>query len=95
MQQIPEKRFAPRWVILIYIVSLLEAIGLAVHFGARVTDPEMASMQPLYTDTQESASKLVTQPGCADCGAIPHSPQHAAVKREYVIHDDGRHREIR
>jgi len=43
MQQKTRNRFAPRWVMIIYIVSVMEAIGLSVYFNARISDPQVGS----------------------------------------------------
>jgi hypothetical protein len=40
----------PLWVLVIFFMSFLEAIGLAVYFKADIADAEFASMQPAYTE---------------------------------------------
>jgi hypothetical protein len=95
MQQILKNRFAPRWITLMYITTVVEAIGLAVYFSAPLTDPEMASMQPLYADTQEAPSTAAAQPDCSQCLEFARSPQHAFIKRDYADHNTGQMREAR
>jgi hypothetical protein len=95
MQQILKNRFAPRWITLMYVTSVIEAIGLAVYFSAPLTDPEMASMQPLYADTQEATSTAAAQPDCPQCLQFARSPQHASIKRDYADHTTGRLPEAR
>jgi|GEM_PF-2891079 len=46
--------FAPNWVVIIFFLSLLEAIGFAIYFKADLVDPEIASIEPLYTGTQDT-----------------------------------------
>lgn len=81
MRQLHKDQFAPRWVILIYILSLVEALGLSIYFGAGVTDPEMASMQPEYVDTQQATARLAEEPACGQCLLLARSPHPAALKR--------------
>jgi hypothetical protein len=98
MQQILQNRFAPRWIMLMYVTSVIEAIGLAVYFSAPLTDPEMASMQPLYADTQisqEAPSTAAAQPDCPRCMQFARSSQHASIKRDYADHNAGRMTEAR
>ena len=78
-----------------YMTSVVEAIGLAVYFSTPLTDPEMASMQPLYADTQEALSTAAAQPDCPQCLEFARSPQHASIKRDYADHDTGRLPEAR
>jgi len=80
MRQPHKNHFAPRWVILIYLISILEAVGLSIHFRTRLTDPEMASMQPPYTETQQARSGLAArQPACDQCPLLARSPHESAV----------------
>ena len=96
MQQILRNRFAPRWVIVIYVMSVVEAVGLAIHFNVRLADPEMASMQPLSIETQEASSSATAQSACPRCELVAKSPQHESIKRDYAHHDgSGRQRESR
>lgn len=81
MQQINKDQFAPRWVVVIYILSLMEAIGFAIYFGASLPDPEMASMQPQYVDMQRAPERLAEQPACIHCLLLASSPHPVAVKR--------------
>jgi hypothetical protein len=96
MQDTPPHRFAPRWVVLIYMMSIVEAIGLAVYFSAGVTDPEMASMQPLYTASQEASSTVMAQPACPECLLVARSRQHVSIDRAHADRNaSGRQRESR
>ena len=82
MQRTQKTRFAPRWVILIYLFSVIEAIGLSIYFSAGVTDPEMASMQPLYVEAQQApAGMAVQQPACEQCLLLARSPHQGTVSR--------------
>ena len=78
-----------------YMMSVVEAIGLAVYFSAPLTDPEMASMQPVYVDAQEAPSTAAAQPDCPQCLEFARSPQHASIKRDYADHNTGRLPETR
>jgi hypothetical protein len=92
MQQILQARFAPRWIKLIYMTSIVEAIGLAVHFSAPLTAPEMASLQPPLIATQipqEASSTAAAQPDCLRCLQFARTPQHAAIKGGYADHNTG------
>ena len=81
MQQSQKNRLAPRWVILIYLISILEAIGLSIYFRARLVDAEMASMQPLQLETQQARSGLAAyQPACDQCLLLATSPHQVADK---------------
>jgi len=96
MQQIFENDFAPRWVILIFFMSLIEAIGLAIYFNAPLMDPELASMQPLYIDAQSESAAMVARPD-GDCRMPDGDCQlRAASPREYIEQDRlSRHSESR
>lgn len=65
---------ARRWASWILILSVLEAIGLAIHFNATLLDPELASMEPLYADSQGAPNDTV----CVPCTASGSFPKHAA-----------------
>jgi hypothetical protein len=80
MRQSLKHHFAPRWVILIYLMSVLEAVGLAAYFRAGLTDPEMASMQPLYVDTQQAPARASAQPDWGKCLLLARSAHHAGVE---------------
>ncbi|MDB5759067.1 MAG: hypothetical protein JWM30_2356 [Burkholderia sp.] len=84
MQRTQKNHSTPRWVILIYLLSVVEAIGLSIYFSAGVTDPEMASMQPLYADRQTTAGMAAQQPACDQCLLLarsPHQGQGAVTRR--------------
>ena len=96
MRQLLQNHLAPRWVILIYLMSVVEAVGLSVYFKARLTDPEMASMQPLTMATQEASGKKVAQPGCANCMVLARSRHDATATSDYADRDrSDRRRETR
>ncbi|MFL6720143.1 MAG: hypothetical protein ACJ8G3_27660, partial [Burkholderiaceae bacterium] len=59
MQQRFRHHSVPRWVVVIYIASLIEAMGLAIYFKARIEDPEMVSMQPPFMEIQETSESGV------------------------------------
>lgn len=69
---------------IIYIVSVVEAIGLSVYFNARISDPEMASMEPPPMDMQDTTAEAATQPGCAHCSMVAGAPQHVLTGHGYV-----------
>ena len=81
MQQSDKNHFAPRWATLIYIVSVLEAVGLSIYFTVSFTDPEMASMQPQYVEMQQLTATAAEQPVCEHCLLLARSPHQAAIKR--------------
>jgi len=81
MQQSKKNQFGPRWVIVIYIVSVLEAIGLSIYFRASLSDPEMASMQVQYLDAQQAPASVAENPACHDCLLLARSPHAAPLKR--------------
>jgi hypothetical protein len=82
MRQPHKHQFVPRWVILIYLASVLEAIGLSIYFRVQLTDPEMAIMEPLYAETQQAHSGPdARQPACDQCQLLARSPHQAALKR--------------
>lgn len=96
MRQRLQHHLTPRWVLLIYIASVMEAVGLSVYFQARLTDPEMASMQALTVDAQGMSSKAAVQPGCTHCLMLAKSRQHAVIRKDYTDRDrSGRERESR
>jgi hypothetical protein len=83
MRQSHNNHFAPRWVLLIYLISVMEAVGLSIYFRPWLTDAEMASMQPLYTETQQAGSELTAQqPTCDQCLLLAGSPHQDAIKRQ-------------
>jgi hypothetical protein len=73
--------FARSWISWILIMSVLEAIGLAIHFNATLLDPELASMEPLYMNTQGAATV------CVPCTAAGSFPRHAASRSGYRNQD--------
>jgi len=73
-------QFAPRWVVVIYIVSLLEALGLSIYFRADLPDPEMASMQPQYVDMQQAPTRMAGQPACDHCLLLARSRHPESVE---------------
>ena len=78
-----KSHLAPRRVILIYLISILEAIGLSIYFRARLIDAEMASMQALQMENQQARSGLAArQPACDQCLLLARSPHQAAVKSQ-------------
>ena len=96
MRQLLRNHLAPRWVILIYLMSVLEAVGLSVHFQARLTDPEMDSMQPLSVAAPDAPDRRPAQPGCTHCMVLAGSRQHAMTNGEYADRDrSDRRRETR
>jgi hypothetical protein len=46
MRQSHNNHFAPRWVFLIYLISVMEAVGLSIYFRPWLTDAEMTAQQP-------------------------------------------------
>lgn len=76
-----KNHFAPRWVILIYMASVVEAVGFSIYFEARLPDPEMASMQPQYVEMQGQPARVAQQPACSPCLLLAGYPQQAAIKR--------------
>lgn len=81
MQQSKKNQFGPRWVIVIYIVSVLEAVGLSIYFRAGLSDPEMASMQAQYVDAQQAVAGVAESPACHDCLLLARFPHAAPLKR--------------
>jgi hypothetical protein len=75
--------FARRWISWILIMSVLEAIGLAIQFNVTLLDPELASMEPLYMDTQGASAATV----CVPCTAAGSFPRHAASGSGYRNQD--------
>lgn len=96
MRQLLQKHFATRWAVVIYLVSVAEAVGLSVYFNARLTDPEMASMEAVAVETESASGKVVAQPDCERCLVVAGSHQHAAVRSDYAGEDgSGRQRQSR
>ncbi len=96
MRQLTKDQFAPRWVMLIYILTVVEAIGLSVYFETSLADPEMASMQSLSIDMEETPASMTAQTTCRQCLMVAATPQHAAVRHDGIDRDArGRMRERR
>jgi hypothetical protein len=55
---------APTWVLVIFFLSLCEAIGLTIYFHADIVDPEVASMQPAFLKARELDTMMAIGPGC-------------------------------
>lgn len=81
MQQSKKNQFGTRWAIVIYIVSVLEAIGLSIYFRASIPDPEMASMQAQYVEAEQVPASAAGSPACHDCLLLARSPHAAPLKR--------------
>ncbi|MBK4733122.1 hypothetical protein [Noviherbaspirillum pedocola] len=99
----PSIDFAPRWVLVIFFLSLCEAIGLAIYFHADITDPETASMQPAYLEAQGDDTMMavgsncsVDKPGVAkgNCRQEAHEIMQARKRQEQdrpTRHVESRH----
>lgn len=83
--------FAPRWVHVIYFLSLGEAIGLTIYFHANLIDPETASMQSAYVEAISNVTKFVVDDECgtdrprtakADCRREAHKGMQAQKRQE-------------
>jgi hypothetical protein len=99
----PSIDFAPRWVLVIFFLSLCEAIGLAIYFHADITDPETASMQPAYLEAQGVDTRMAVGPACAvdkakadkgNCRQEAHDIMQAQKRQEQdrtIRHVESRH----
>jgi hypothetical protein len=66
MQRMLPIDLAPRWVLVVFLLSLCEAIGLAIYFHADLSDPEVASMQPAYLEAGGVDTMMADTPACGD-----------------------------
>jgi hypothetical protein len=85
--------FAPRWVLVIYFLSLGEAIGLTIYFHADLVDPESASMQSAYVEARSNVATFVVEDECgadkprtakADCRREAHNGMQVQKRQEHV-----------
>jgi hypothetical protein len=103
MQRVFTTNFFPRWIIVILLLSLCEAIGLAIYFHADLADPEVASMQPVYPDVMRADTMLAVQPACMPgvtgtknetCEHVAHKaaqPQKPKHQDRYIRHVETKH----
>jgi hypothetical protein len=94
---------APRWVLVIFFMSLCEAIGLAIYYHADLSDAEVASMQPAYLEAQGADTRMAVAPACGadhskaasgDCRQEAHQALHAQQPKEQdrtIRHVESRH----
>ncbi|SMP50079.1 hypothetical protein SAMN06295970_102387 [Noviherbaspirillum suwonense] len=81
MQQPPNTQFIPRWVIFIFVMSVMEAVGLCIYFKVSLPDPEVVSIEQLYMDAEHAPAAAAAQPGCEQCPLLARSPQHVPLRR--------------
>ena len=83
--------FAPLWVLVIYFLSLGEAIGLTIYFHANLIDPETASMQSAYVEARSNVTMFVVDDECgadkprsakADCRREAHNGMQVQKRQE-------------
>lgn len=72
--------FAPLWVLLVFSLSVLEALVLSVVFEAKVPDAEMASMTPAVLEVVQEPETTMHARACT---ADLLQQAHGEVCRKY------------